>query len=178
MDYIRHGPGPPLYHPQHGSGGMGQSERSTSNTTQHQRQPDVNWNPIVKHGIERQLDAGFNGFIGDGSKADRVCGLRPSCITPTQPHRRHSATPSSSQRGTSYSGHHDPGGMMHFGYDDGGATITARQSLEPTRERARSLDLAHGSPRRPADRRGGRRLCCGSSLARRRYRRRRKKRNE
>ena len=121
MDLIRYGPGPPQYHPQHGSGGMGQSERSTSNTTQHQRQPDVNWNPIVRHGIERQSDAGFNGFIGDGSKADRVRGLRPSCITPTQPHRRHSATPSSSQRGTSYSGHHDPGGMMHFGYDDGGA---------------------------------------------------------
>ena len=77
---------------------MGQIERSTSNPTQHQRQPDVNWNPIVTYGVERRSDVGFDGSIGDGSKADRVCGLRPSCVTPTQPHRRQSATPSSSQR--------------------------------------------------------------------------------
>ena len=95
MSLIQHGAGPPYYHPQHGSGGMGQIERSTSNPTQHQRQPDVNWNPIVTYGVERRSDVGFDGSIGDGSKADRVCGLRPSCVTPTQPHRRHSATPSS-----------------------------------------------------------------------------------
>ena len=73
--------GPPYYHPQHGSGGTGQIERSPSSTTQHQRQPDVNWNPIVTHGVERQSNTGYNGTIGDGTKADRVCGLRPSCLT-------------------------------------------------------------------------------------------------
>ena len=128
MSHTRYGPGPPHYHLQHGSGGLGQSERSTSNTVQHQRYPNVNENPVVRFGVEQQSDVGYSGVIGDGSGADRVCGLRPSCITPTQPHRRHSATPSSSQRGTSYSGNQDPGGMMHFGYDDGGATITARRT--------------------------------------------------
>ena len=34
----------------------------------------------------------------------RVCGLRPSCVTPMQPHRRHSATPSSFHRGTNFMG--------------------------------------------------------------------------
>ena len=37
MASIRHGPGPPFYHPSHGSGGTGQFERSTSSTTQHRR---------------------------------------------------------------------------------------------------------------------------------------------
>ena len=141
MSLIQHGAGPPYYHPQHGSGGMGQIERSTSSSTQHQRQPDVNWNPSVTYGVERRSDVGFDGSIGDGSKADRVCGLRPSCVTPTQPHRRHSATPSSIQHGTSYRGNQHPSGMTHFGYDDGGASNTAgccngilprsRQSTDP-----------------------------------------------
>ena len=100
---------------------MGQSERSTSNTVQHQRYPNVSENPVVRFGVEQQSDAGFSGIIGDGSRADRVCGLRPSFATPMQPHKRHSATPTSIQRGTNFRSSHDSSDVMQLGYDDGGA---------------------------------------------------------
>ena len=146
MDHIRHGPGPPHYHLQHGSGGTGQVERSTSTTTQHHRYQDVSGNPVVRFGVEQQSDVGYSGIIGDGSRADRVCGLRPSFATPMQPHKRHSATPTSIQRGTNFSSSHNSSDVMQLGYDDGDAADAAKQSFGPTRERPRSLDLAHGSP--------------------------------
>ena len=145
MNHIRHGPGPPIYHPQHGSGGMGQVERSTSSTAQHQRFPDVSGNHIVTFDVERQSNAGFSGTIGDGSKADRVCGLRPSFATPTQPHRRHSVSPSSFQHGTNSMGTRGPDNQTQYGNDEWVNTNTAHQSFPPTREQPRSLDLAYGS---------------------------------
>ena len=134
MNHIRHGPGPPIYHPQHGSGGFGHIDQGTSSTSQRQHYPDVKQNPIVTYGVERQSDAGFNGTIGDGTKADRVCGLRPSCLTPMQPHRRLSATPSSFQHGTNFMGSRGPTGMSQYGGGDEGAVYTAGQSFPPSRE--------------------------------------------
>ena len=142
MSSIRHGPGPPFYHPSHGSGGSGQFERRTSSTDQRQHQPDVSQNPYARQDVERRSDVGFDGNVGDGSRADRVCGLRPSCVTPTQPHKRHNGTPTSFHRGTSYMGSRDPNGPMQFGYDDEGATGLARDKAASsvcTRTRDRVL---------------------------------------
>ena len=127
---------------------MGQVERSTSSTAQHQRFPDVSGNHIVTFDVERQSNAGFSGTIGDGSKADRVCGLRPSFATPTQPHRRHSISPSSFQHGTNSMGTRGPDYQTQFGDDGWINTNTAQQSFPPTREQSRSLDHAYGSSQR------------------------------
>ena len=125
---------------------MGQFERSTSSTTQHQRQPDVIQESIGRYDVERQSNTGYNGSVGDGSRADRVCGLRPSCATPMQPHRRHTSAPSSFQRDASYMGSRCSSGTTQLGHDDGSATYTASQSFGPTRAQPRLLDYAHGSP--------------------------------